>query len=262
MANRKPEKPKALRALSSEELRKIYAALPRKPQPIIKTGEPILLWDMHPLDPNACQPTILEPYQNPNGFYFFNRLRIEGGLTPPLPKGLVLWLMDHGGKRPEDFDCREAYRPTEEDLDLVERLYGDRNPPWKKIAEDFRAKGANSTTIRDMSAPRVLELLRTQMLEAEPSAKNPTMPDAPKRSSRNNASVNARMIEIIQKNHLAATWSAQQFATALGCAKSTVASTETWRNLRIQRGLVRQERAAARQRRWQGMDGTTERSPP
>ena len=206
MANRKPEKPKALRALSSEELRKIYAALPKKPRPIIKTGEPILLWDMYPLDPDACPPTILEPYQKPNGFYFFNRLRMDGCLTAPLPLGIVYWLMDHGGKRPEDFDCRQAYRPTEEDLVFVERLYGDRNPPWEKIAADLVASGIDPKDVHAMAAPALLATLQRRLREA-----------ATPRSERGGKE--AKALALLQQHP---EWSDAEIAKRVPCNRSSL----------------------------------------
>jgi hypothetical protein len=73
---------------------------------------------------------------------------------------------------------------------------------------------------------------------------------AVKAGARKAASVNARMVDLLKdpSTHI---WSAQEFATKLGCGKSTVAETEAWKTLRTSREMARQERAAAKQEEWQ-----------
>jgi hypothetical protein len=61
--------------------------------------------------------------------------------------------------------------------------------------------------------------------------------------------VNARMIETLQKRPEANGWSAQQWAVHLGCAKSTVAGTSTWDALKVTKASAKIERLKARQRK-------------
>lgn len=52
---------------------------------------------------------------------------------------------------------------------------------------------------------------------------------------RSGASVNARMLEVMQSNPDARGWSARQWAKHLGCSKSAVAATPTWKQLELMR---------------------------
>jgi hypothetical protein len=58
------------------------------------------------------------------------------------------------------------------------------------------------------------------------------------------ATVNMRMFDALLKNPDCRNWSAQQWATHLGCAKSTVAETDAWKSLKIVKGGVALERIA------------------
>jgi len=64
------------------------------------------------------------------------------------------------------------------------------------------------------------------------------------------ATVAARMIDLLRdpRTH---TWSARQFADKLGCAKSTVAETAAFRELRTAREMARLQRAAEKQEKHQ-----------
>lgn len=66
---------------------------------------------------------------------------------------------------------------------------------------------------------------------------------------RPKASVNARMLETIQKNPEAMGWTTTQWAKHLHCAKSTVADTKTWKDLAMGRDRARAERATDRRQR-------------
>jgi hypothetical protein len=63
--------------------------------------------------------------------------------------------------------------------------------------------------------------------------------------------VNARMLDLINKKPECHTWSAQKFAGVLGCNKSTVSETSAWKTLMTARELKRQERAKMKQEIWQ-----------
>jgi hypothetical protein len=63
------------------------------------------------------------------------------------------------------------------------------------------------------------------------------------------ASINARMLETIQKNHEARGWGCKRWAEHLKCAKSSVVETQTWKTLSTLRDRERAERARDRRRR-------------
>lgn len=61
--------------------------------------------------------------------------------------------------------------------------------------------------------------------------------------------INARMLEAIQSNPEAIGWKLRQWAAYLKCAKSSVAETQTWRDLGMRRERERAEKARDRRRR-------------
>jgi hypothetical protein len=68
--------------------------------------------------------------------------------------------------------------------------------------------------------------------------------DAPR--GQRKLSVNARMLETMQQNPESHGWSAFRWSEHLKCAKSSVASTQTWRELALVRERLKAERAADR----------------
>ncbi len=66
--------------------------------------------------------------------------------------------------------------------------------------------------------------------------------------------VNARMLEAIVNDFEVRGWTAEQWATHLRCAASTVAETEAWRQLKTHRDTLKAERAKAKRRRPKGSD--------
>ncbi len=67
------------------------------------------------------------------------------------------------------------------------------------------------------------------------------------------ATVNARMLELIQKDLLKVRgWTAKQWAEELNCARSTVVETAAWKDLAMGRERARAERAKDRRQRRQG----------
>jgi hypothetical protein len=70
-----------------------------------------------------------------------------------------------------------------------------------------------------------------------------------KRSSKKGrATINARIIELLQTTPEAAGWSARKIATHLRCGKSAVASAPTFRVLEVEREKVRAEQATSQRR--------------
>ncbi len=62
------------------------------------------------------------------------------------------------------------------------------------------------------------------------------------------ATINARIIDLLQQHPEAAGWSARKIAAHLKCGKSTVADTSTYRVLEVERTKARAERANAQRR--------------
>ena len=58
------------------------------------------------------------------------------------------------------------------------------------------------------------------------------------------ATVNARLVDLLQKDPDVATLSAQNLADKLGCSRTAVAETETWKKLKAARESARIEQAA------------------
>ena len=67
-------------------------------------------------------------------------------------------------------------------------------------------------------------------------------------------SVNARMLETIQKDTDALGWSSPKWAKHLKCAKSSVVATPCWKDLAIRREREKAERAVDRRRQPKGSD--------
>jgi hypothetical protein len=86
----------------------------------------------------------------------------------------------------------------------------------------------------------------------EPQAAKSPLPESTGRKMK--ATVNARIIDLL-KDPTTHTWSAQQFAEKLGCAKGTVGETPAWKQLHIAREMKRQKRAAKKQEAWQERGG-------
>jgi hypothetical protein len=61
---------------------------------------------------------------------------------------------------------------------------------------------------------------------------------------RPEATINMRMLDALTKTPECRNWSAQQWATHLGCAKSTVAETDAWKSLKAVKGGIALERLA------------------
>ncbi len=66
--------------------------------------------------------------------------------------------------------------------------------------------------------------------------------------------INARMIEVIQKNDEALGWNSRQWAEHLKCVKSSVVATLTWKDLAMRRDRERAERARDRRRKPKASD--------
>ena len=62
-------------------------------------------------------------------------------------------------------------------------------------------------------------------------------------------SVNARMLEALQKNHETRGYTAKQWAKELGCVQSTVVETDTWKSLAVTREKIKTERSKDRRRK-------------
>lgn len=129
--------------------------------------------------------------------------------------------------------------PTDEEVKAVRQ---------ELVSECSRIKIEWSRDYRGATHPPVAVAAGT---EALPDRSGETSPGTTEvnGSRPRDATVNARMIEVIQRRPEAANWTAKQWATKLGCALSTVKETRTWKNLVLTRAEKKYERAAPRDRR-------------
>jgi hypothetical protein len=74
------------------------------------------------------------------------------------------------------------------------------------------------------------------------------------KKSPRKATVNIRMLEVIQDNPESLGWNSPQWARHLKCGKSTVVETKTWKDLRTGRERERAERALDRRRKPRASD--------
>ena len=79
--------------------------------------------------------------------------------------------------------------------------------------------------------------------------KTPTKAPAGKKPS-----INARMLETIQKDTAAMGWNSPKWARYLSAAKSSVTDTQAWQDLKMGRERVKAQRALDRRRRPRGSD--------
>jgi hypothetical protein len=93
-------------------------------------------------------------------------------------------------------------------------------------------KGPSASDLDDCAA--IVDELRLR-LEAD----NPATDETPNPRSGARATVNARMMDIYSKNPESLGWSVQTWADKVGCVKSTIHGTQTWKWLNAQRKSAR-----------------------
>lgn len=94
---------------------------------------------------------------------------------------------------------------------------------------------------------RTAETLRAAVPTREES--KAVQPASKKRSTgKVRATINARIIDLLQQHPEASGWSARKIAAHLKCGKSTVAATNTYLVLEVERTKARAERATAQRR--------------
>jgi hypothetical protein len=121
---------------------------------------------------------------------------------------------------------------------------GKTNLPGDWEDDIFMALG-NPKWLRDMQALRSIAEARGQRDESEIQ----TRPDTKTaKKVKRKPSVNARMLETMQRNPESHGWSASRWAGHLKCAKSSIAGTPTWKDLALVRVRLNAEHAADRRR--------------
>ncbi len=126
------------------------------------------------------------------------------------------------------------------------RLRDGDNPLWLvRLERQFVSDPKSNVTFAEFVSRRFPERISRQ-----PSA-TPEGP-TPAKSSRQKATVNARMLDAMLKNELVRGWTATQWAEHLKCGRATVVETKCWKELEVARNLMRAERISDRRRQMNG----------
>jgi hypothetical protein len=133
-------------------------------------------------------------------------------------------------------------------LAWIEQTWGGCNtmPPrglqlWNLVLRLSRRRSAPGDSLKQWA----VWLAENFVAEPPPTTVNAThSPRAP--GSRKGKRINEWMKEMLEKDATRLNWSAQDWAEKLGCSKSTVAGTPTWRMILDTRTLREAERARSK----------------
>ena len=116
-------------------------------------------------------------------------------------------------------------------------------------ALDPRNDSTNLLTISTVGAIKACAMiLRREVAKKQGVAEPSKADDASLVTKMRKPSVNARMLETMQKNWDATGWSSRQWAEYLKCAKSTVVATQAWKDVAMRRERGKAERTMTRKR--------------
>jgi hypothetical protein len=138
------------------------------------------------------------------------------------------------------------------DFDDVHSLYGD-------VQRELRAAILAMPDAPRLRVPKGLGLVEwlkevrqqvEQALRERPAAKQPARPPRGASSTGKRPSVNDRMAAMLQEEPTRTDWTAEQWATKLGCSAAAVKQTFTWKKtIRAARALGQASRALGPDRR-------------
>ena len=121
------------------------------------------VWDLFPLSKDSWGTWLIADDENrPDQRVVLRRFQGDGYLGPPISIDLVA-KMTTQGYAIEEFLQREAFAPTEDDLDLLKRQYPNNDPfqpSWRTIKSDLVAAGHAIDSLQGCDVPTLLGLLK------------------------------------------------------------------------------------------------------